>query len=367
MLETGTPYSALEYIHSIDGKVMNVITRMKRTGKPGAYTVTISFDDLTELMSNTAKLPSNEVVAPPAQQPENQNTVASGRETKVRVLIVDEDRRRSATQLAALKNAGFDAVSISDSNETLAFMEAALEMGVTLHKVEISLHMANSLSGEAKVQRHDILMRAIEQKLANQPATRPAAVPAATSKRLPKAPVLSVVASAPAPEEENNKSAEPVDHVASVKSSEQPAEDTPSLANRDRVRVLVAEDNDVNQIVFEQILEGIGADFRIVNNGEEAVAAWRAAAPDLILMDVSMPVMNGLQAVQAIRDAEASEAQKTLRVPVIAVTAHAMNGDRDRCLAAGMDDYLSKPVNPEKLEALIQKWVDNSERFQAAG
>jgi len=131
--------------------------------------------------------------------------------------------------------------------------------------------------------------------------------------------------------------------------------------------VLVAEDNDVNQIVFEQILEGIGADFRIVNNGEEAVAAWRAAAPDLILMDVSMPVMNGLQATQAIRNAEAGEADKAGRVPVIAVTAHAMGGDRERCLAAGMDDYLSKPVSPEKLEAIIQKWVDNSERLQAAG
>ncbi len=131
--------------------------------------------------------------------------------------------------------------------------------------------------------------------------------------------------------------------------------------------MLVAEDNDVNQIVFEQILEGIGVDFRIVNNGQEAVAAWRASAPDLILMDVSMPVMNGLQAVQAIRDAEANEAGQTGHVPVIAVTAHAMGGDRERCLAAGMDDYLSKPVNPEKLEALIQKWVENSGQIRAAG
>jgi CheY-like chemotaxis protein len=131
--------------------------------------------------------------------------------------------------------------------------------------------------------------------------------------------------------------------------------------------VLVAEDNDVNQIVFEQILEAMDVDFRIVANGQEAVAAWTAAAPDLILMDVSMPVMNGLQATQAIRDAETKAGNKPHRVPVIAVTAHAMTGDRERCLAAGMNDYLSKPVSPEKLEAIIEKWVGSPERLKAVG
>jgi CheY-like chemotaxis protein len=136
---------------------------------------------------------------------------------------------------------------------------------------------------------------------------------------------------------------------------------------RERIRVLVAEDNDVNQIVFEQILEAMDVDFRIVANGQEAVAAWTAAAPDLILMDVSMPVMNGLQATQAIRDAEANAGNKPHPVPVIAVTAHAMTGDRERCLAAGMNDYLSKPVSPEKLEAIIEKWVDGPQLLKVAG
>jgi CheY-like chemotaxis protein len=98
-------------------------------------------------------------------------------------------------------------------------------------------------------------------------------------------------------------------------------------------------------------------DFRIVSNGEEARRRLGCRGPDLILMDVSMPVMNGLQATQAIRDAEA-KARAPRRTPMIAVTAHAMGGDRERCLAAGMDDYLSKPVSPEKLEAIIAKWVN---------
>ena len=118
---------------------------------------------------------------------------------------------------------------------------------------------------------------------------------------------------------------------------------------------------------FEQILEGIGVDFRIVSDGQAAVAAWRAAAPDLILMDVSMPVMNGLQATQAIRDAESASGGEAAHVPIIAVTAHAMGGDRERCFAAGMDDYLSKPVSPEKLETMIKKWIECSDKVFAAG
>ena len=123
-----------------------------------------------------------------------------------------------------------------------------------------------------------------------------------------------------------------------------------------RLDILVAEDNDVNQIVFTQILQQTGLRFRIVNNGKKAVQAWEEDAPALIIMDISMPVMNGHQATQAIRAAEA-EAGGVSRVPIIAVTAHALDSDRDLCLAVGMDDYLSKPISPELLEAKISKWL----------
>ncbi|WP_252192782.1 response regulator [Rhizobium sp. CSW-27] len=117
--------------------------------------------------------------------------------------------------------------------------------------------------------------------------------------------------------------------------------------------VLVAEDNEVNQIVFTQILQATGLRFHIVPNGEEAVAAWRSHRPALILMDVSMPVMNGHQATRRIREIEAEEGG---HVPIVGVTAHALDSDRDLCLASGMDDYLSKPISPEILEAKIGQW-----------
>ncbi len=120
------------------------------------------------------------------------------------------------------------------------------------------------------------------------------------------------------------------------------------------LRVLIAEDNPVNQIVFRQILTGSGIAYRIVGNGEEAVEAWRSEPPDLILMDVSMPVMNGHQATGVIRSEEGLGPGD--RIPIIGVTAHALDSDREACLAAGMDDYLSKPISPELLMRKIEQW-----------
>jgi CheY-like chemotaxis protein len=122
------------------------------------------------------------------------------------------------------------------------------------------------------------------------------------------------------------------------------------------LELLVAEDNEVNQIVFTQILDELGLHYKIVDNGGSAFEVWKSHHPALILMDVSMPVMNGHQATQAIRKAEQEEPDRG-RTPIVGVTAHALAGDKERCLDAGMDDYLSKPISPEKLEAKIREWL----------
>ncbi|MDM9628951.1 response regulator [Rhizobium sp. S152] len=119
------------------------------------------------------------------------------------------------------------------------------------------------------------------------------------------------------------------------------------------IDVLVAEDNEVNQIVFTQILQGTGLGFLVVGNGREAVDAWHKHAPGIIMMDVSMPVMNGHDATRRIRELEAVQGG---HVPIIGVTAHALETDRELCFEAGMDDYMSKPISPELLEAKIARW-----------
>lgn len=128
----------------------------------------------------------------------------------------------------------------------------------------------------------------------------------------------------------------------------------PRLTRSD-VRVLVAEDNAVNQQVALGVLRRMGAHADAVASGGEAIEALRQAPYDIVLMDVQMPEMDGLEATQHIRQEEA-EANKP-HIPIIAMTAHALQSDRDRCLAAGMDDYVAKPVNPHELYTVLEKWL----------
>jgi two-component system sensor histidine kinase/response regulator len=126
---------------------------------------------------------------------------------------------------------------------------------------------------------------------------------------------------------------------------------TPSVPTR-QARVLVAEDNIVNQRVAERLLTKRGHLVTVVSNGREALAAVEHGAFDLVLMDVQMPDMDGFEATAAIREWERESGR---HVRIVAMTAHAMNGDRERCLAAGMDGYLSKPIDPRTLFDAVEQ------------
>ncbi len=119
---------------------------------------------------------------------------------------------------------------------------------------------------------------------------------------------------------------------------------------RNRLQILATDDVPVNQELIRAILEKRGHCVTLASNGREAIEAWRSGTFDLLLMDVQMPDMDGLTATRLIREEEAS---RGCHVPVIAMTAYAMPGDRERCLQAGMDDYVAKPIDPEELMAVI--------------
>jgi PAS domain S-box-containing protein len=121
--------------------------------------------------------------------------------------------------------------------------------------------------------------------------------------------------------------------------------------------ILVVEDNPVNVEVAIAMLEMLGARVKSVSHGREAVEASARTAFDLILMDCQMPEMDGFEATRRIRDRESRIGDRGRRVPIIALTAHAMKGDREQCLAAGMDDYLTKPFTLEALDALLERWL----------
>jgi CheY-like chemotaxis protein len=114
----------------------------------------------------------------------------------------------------------------------------------------------------------------------------------------------------------------------------------------------------VNQIVFTQILQQNGLSFRIVTNGERAIDAWQRQRPSMILMDISMPEMNGYAATRLIRRAEEDEGLGA-RVPIIGISAHSLETERDLCINAGMDDYLAKPVSPDVLISKISQWLEH--------
>jgi CheY-like chemotaxis protein len=119
------------------------------------------------------------------------------------------------------------------------------------------------------------------------------------------------------------------------------------------VRVLVAEDNEVNQLVIETMLSKRGLTVDIAGDGAEALAKLAHGEYAAVFMDCQMPNVDGYEATARIRAQEGG----TARLPVIAMTAHAMAGDRERCLAAGMDDYMSKPLRPEVLDEMLERWL----------
>jgi PAS domain S-box-containing protein len=137
--------------------------------------------------------------------------------------------------------------------------------------------------------------------------------------------------------------------------------------NRKGIRILLAEDNEINRKLIVKLLSNRGFLIESVPNGNEAYEAVLNGEFDLVLMDVQMPEMDGFETTKAIRNTE----PVGKHIPIIAMTAHALRGDRERCLEAGMDDYLSKPINPDILFEIIEKWsakpVKNDEKHRMNG
>ena len=282
-----------------------------------------------------------------------------------RVLVVDGHDLSRKASYDMLLDWGFDATAVASEAEALAVLAAATDVGVRVDAILI----------DYQPDRSPAFVRTVRESA----ATAGSAVVVLTSMNLPDDALLSSQAiqahlmkpvradllretvnevlrgmrGAKAPPAGEGKVLPLRPHAAGAEAVEGEALD-----------VLVAEDNEVNQILFTQMLMAAGLRFRIVGNGEEAVAMFRASRPGMILMDISMPVMNGLQASRAIRELESGTGH---RVPIVAVTAHVLDGDREQCFAAGMDDYLAKPISIEKLEEQLDRWLKRGGLQAAAG
>jgi PAS domain S-box-containing protein len=272
-----------------------------------------------------------------------------------RVLIIDDNAINRAILLEQMAHWGFDACAASGGEEGLKVLQAAARLGVQVDCAIVDYQMPG-MSGVDTVRaiRSDrsfgstpiIMLSSVDQSLSLS-AAHDHALDAHLIKPARSASLLEALVHA------IQKHRGRVEEAAPRRPTPARPAPAPEPVRPNLLDILVAEDNEVNQLVFSQILGESGLRFTIVNNGREAVEAYTRLRPGLILMDVSMPGMSGIEATQEIRRMEEGLGR---HVPIIGVTAHALKGDRERCLEAGMDDYLSKPISPKALLDKIDRW-----------
>jgi CheY-like chemotaxis protein len=132
----------------------------------------------------------------------------------------------------------------------------------------------------------------------------------------------------------------------------------PHIGELSNLRIILAEDNLVNQKIMIAYLTKLNCVFDLAENGEEVLELLKSKDYDVILMDCQMPLLDGYDTTQAIRQMEANH-QLSKHIVIIAMTANAFAEDRDRCLASGMDDYLSKPLRKQQLKETLERWMQN--------
>ncbi|OHV59392.1 hybrid sensor histidine kinase/response regulator [Mesorhizobium sp. LCM 4577] len=296
--------------------------------------------------------------------------------TGARVLIVDDNAVNRSILSEQMASWTFDSCAAESGAEGLRVLIAAAAYGVPVDCVVLDYQMPGMTGAEmARIVRNTaglahtpiIMLTSVDQSLANT-AYRDLGIDAQLIKPARSSILLETLvatiqrhrhSSAAAQPAVGNSlpQAAPAQAAASERAMLQPppvrARPRPTDAERG-LDILVAEDNEVNQLVFTQILGETGYRFEIVGNGRKALDAFGRLNPRMILMDVSMPEMNGLEATGAIRRLE--EDMGT-HVPIVGVTAHALKGDRERCLEAGMDDYLPKPISPRALLEKLDRWL----------
>ena len=165
--------------------------------------------------------------------------------------------------------------------------------------------------------------------------------------------VSKAISDAKSPVKEDLSKERPVADITSTIHQKPKAQ---TAGHTGQIDVLIAEDNEVNQMFIKYIMEDMGLSFKIVPTGRLAVDKWKLLNPKIILMDISMPDWNGYEATQAIRDLEVQLSRP--RTPIVAVTAHALKEDRQNCLDNDMDDYISKPIAIDSLKEMLAKWAN---------
>lgn len=325
VLETGTPSATTVELPAAASGSRHVLLRSQRVGKPGRYFVVTSFADAGYGLSDGASASSAGSAHAPRRH-ERHGSAGDMRPVHVgrKALIVTTDTDFEAKCLKTLQKLGLDACCVRDAVEQDAFLNVARSVGVVIDLIVVDTEMdvkCLEVADQYGIGTITLDGFQLDTELAFLVMER-----------------LAGLEPAKAADDWEISTTEPA-------SSGKPARTTTPL-------VLVAEDNDINQIVFSQILEGLGFSYRIAADGEEVVRLCRELRPDIVLMDVTLPILNGFEACRRIREEERGTGRAT---PVIGVLVQAFERDRDECFAAGMDDVILKPLSPDAVEAVLER------------
>ncbi|QGJ68901.1 Signal transduction histidine-protein kinase BarA [Planctomycetales bacterium 10988] len=262
----------------------------------------------------------------------------------MQVLVVDDNASSRQILREALLSWSMKPVTVSDASTAMEKLEEASRQGeeIPLTIIDSIMPGMDGFSLAEKIEKHPgittemiLMMSSADEKLFSERTEEPP-VTATLQKPISQSDLLDSIIKA--------TGCDPVKEQSLV-SFDEPVPSSQSL------RILVAEDTPANQVVIETILKNRGHRVSVAHNGREAVEQFQKNSIDIILMDVQMPTMDGLQATQTIRSLEKSA---STRMPIVAMTAHAMAGDRERCISSGMDAYLAKPIDAHHLIEMIE-------------
>ncbi|RAX44323.1 hybrid sensor histidine kinase/response regulator [Arthrobacter sp. AQ5-06] len=298
-------------------------------------------------------------VAPPSTDP----VPAAGFLTGLRVLVVDDNATNRLVLESQLRGWKMQPEAVPDARTALARAHEAAADGVPFHLAVLDLCMPDTDGLElARELKADAALADIELiMLTSTMQVNAAEIADAGVREWLMKPVRSsefynrLIRLMSTSEHHAPTPSAPGRRSAAESSPQSPAESSPesSLRVPSRGRILVVEDNEVNQLVARATVTKFGYAVDVVADGAEAVAATASSRYAAVLMDCHMPVMDGFEATRVIRRRDGGAGH----LPIIAMTAGALDGDRERCLAAGMDDYLAKPVDAAELEAALARWV----------
>lgn len=291
-----------------------------------------------------------------------------------RVLIIDDNDVNRAILSEQMASWGFDSAAASSGAEGLQVLDALGDNNINLDMIILDYHMPEMSGLEAlkKIREHKslgsvpvIMLTSVDSIKINKELTQLGAN-ANLTKPTPSSLLLDTIVGVITSYQVDLKDVKSKIHaLQQIQPAHEPATNLGIIEEQTQpLDILVAEDNEVNQIVFQQILESLNVNFKIAENGKVALETYKSERPQLILMDVSMPEMNGKEATIAIREHEAMKNWE--QTPIIGVTAHALKGDMEACLDVGMNDYLSKPVSPHMLIEKINFWQSESNKKAAS-